>query len=370
MSSQSGALTSFLALAVVFAGGCSTGSRSSDPSYGGAASGGASSGSTSAPVSSGQTTTVSGSFGVGLAAQYPGDQNIGNDPSVLFATSFEGGIPSNMISRRNGIEVLNDPQIAQTGNACAKITATRGQDTGGDLRYEWANGVDQIFLRFYCRFDKDTVTPHHFVNVSGVTPNYAYRQGGAAGLLPPGGADGAFGTTIEPPNLDGIKAQYSNNLAWGFYTYWHEMRSWQTMHGQPDGRPNAYYGNNFRPPMRPFVGRENWICVEVMVKLNTIGNRDGEQAFWINGTLIEHYKPGSPAGTWVRDRFDTTTSTWNPNPQPFEGMSWRTHDSLQINRATLQWYVSDRAAQNGPTDKNIVYFDNVVVATQYIGPVQ
>jgi len=35
----------------------------------------------------------------------------------------------------------------------------------------------------------------------------------------------------------------------------------------------------------------------------------------------------------------------------------------------LQWYVSKRVAKKGRSDKNIVYFDNLVIATKYIGPI-
>ena len=70
----------------------------------------------------------------------------------------------------------------------------------------------------------------------------------------------------------------------------------------------------------------------------------------------------------IRDRFDTS-GPWNKNPKPFEGFSWRTDKRLKINKAMLQWYVSDRAAKGGKSDKNIVYFDNFVIATKYIGPI-
>jgi hypothetical protein len=302
----------------------------------------------------------------GLAADYPGDVGIGKDPSVIYATSFENGIEGGLKKQRAGVVILNDSDIAKTGKACVQITATRGKDSGGDLKYMWKRGVEQCFVRFYCRFDRNTVTPHHFVNMGGHTPTYKYRWGGSAGLRPPGGSNGAFSTTIEPPNLDRAKGK---RVGWGFYTYWHEMHSWQTPHGASAGKPNAYYGNNFRPDnQRPFVGRDKWICVEFMVKLNAIGKRDGQQAFWIDGKKVGHWSPGTPIGTWIRDKF-ATSGKWNTKPKPFEGFSWRTDKRLKINKAMLQWYVSDRAAKGGKSDKNIVYFDNFVIATKYIGPI-
>ena len=298
----------------------------------------------------------------GIASKYVGDIGIGNDPDVIFATGFEKGL-GGLRKRRSGVVVLRSSKIACTGNACAQITATRGKDTGGDLAYKWDKGVEQCFVRVYCRFHEDTVTPHHFVNMGGQMPTYRFRRGGGAGFRPPGGANGAFGTTIEPPNLDKPES------GWHFYTYWHEMRSWQTPRGASGGRPNAFYGNNFRPDdQRPFVGREKWICVEFMVKMNAIGKHDGEQAFWIDGKKVGHWGPGFPLGSWMRDGF-VTSGFWNKDPKPFEGFDWRTDERLKVNRLWLQWYVSDRVTEGGKTDSNTVYFDDVVVAKKYIGPI-
>lgn len=302
----------------------------------------------------------------GIATRHPGDRGIAKDPAVIYATGFENGIEGGLKPRRKGVEIFEDEKIARTGKACARITATRGRDTGGDLMLTWKKGVERCYVRFYCRFDKDTVTPHHFVNMSGFMPTYKYRFGGGAGIRPPGGANGKFGTTIEPPDLD---RRPKGRKGWMFYTYWHEMRSWQTPQGASDGRPNAWYGNNFLADgQRPFVGREKWICVEFMVKLNRIGKHDGEQAVWIDGKRVGHWGPGFPVGTWIRDRF-VTSGPWNKKPAPFEGFSWRTDKRLRINRAMLQWYVSKRVAKKGRSDKNIVYFDNLVIATKYIGPI-
>ena len=107
-----------------------------------------------------------------------------------------------------------------------------------------------------------------------------------------------------------------------------------------------------------------------MIKLNAIGQHNGEQAFWIDGKKVGHWKPGSPEGTWMRDQF-RTYGQWNTKPKAFEGFSWRTQNLLQINQATLQWYLSDN--QSWPkmkVDKNIVYFDDLVIATKYIGPMK
>ncbi len=296
----------------------------------------------------------------GLSEQYPNDINIGKSEHVIFASDFENGIVEPLKITRKGVTALQDANIAFSGKGCAQITATKNIDEGGDIKIKWDKGVDTCFMRVYVRFDKDTLMPHHFINFRGHTNTYKYRWGGGAGLRPPGGKDGAFGTTLEPPK--GEKGQ------WKFYSYWHEMRSWQTVHGAADGRPNAYYGNNFSAKDSPSLKRDEWICLEMMLKLNSIGTHDGEQAFWIDGQKIGHWKKGSPEGTWIRESFHSY-GKWNKNPKPFEGYSWRSDDVLKINKATLQWYLSKNSSWPKMThDKNTVYFDNLVIATQYIGP--
>jgi hypothetical protein len=300
--------------------------------------------------------------GAGLAAGYPGDRGISAAPGVIYATDFEQGIEAPMQARRGGVSITSEPGMARSGKSAARIVATRGKDNGGDLLIEWQPGLERVFVRVYARFDKNAVMPSHFINVGGHTRTYRHRLGGAAGLLPPGDENGSFRTTLEPPTDPGG--------SWKFYTYWHEMRSWQTPEGKPDGRPNAYYGNNF-PSLKPTppLQRDAWICLEYMIQLNTPGEHDGEMAFWIDGVNYGHWKPGQPAGRWLRETFHTRGRYFDNHrdPKPFEGFNWRTHESLKINRAMLQWYHGS-SYRGSEVDEHIVYFDNLVIASSYIGP--
>lgn len=296
----------------------------------------------------------------GLAATFPNDQGIVKHPDVIFATDFEDGIQEPLKIARKGVTAHVNPALAFSGTGCAEITATKDVDEGGDIALKWDHGVETCYLRVYIRFDKDTLMPHHFINITAMTDTYKYRWGGAAGLKPEGGTNGKVGTTLEPPKGD--------NGNWKFYSYWHEMHSWQTPEGKADGRPNAFYGNNFSVENSPAVVRDEWICVEMMLKLNTVGKNDGEQAFWINGVKVGHWQPGSPVGTWIRDNF-ATYGNFNKNPKPFEGFNWRTDDALLINHIKLQWYLSkDKSWPKMTSARNTVYFDNLVVAKSYIGP--
>ncbi len=287
----------------------------------------------------------------GVAKNYINDENIGHDPDVIFASGFENGFSGWSSYNSSVSEIINHPDSAFSGNKVLKTTATRHVNTGGDVTFKFPEGHDQIYLRFYTKLDKNTIIPHHFVKIQAMQDGFW----GNAGQAPPG--DKGYWTGIEP----------LTDYTWNFYTYWHEMHSWQSWEGIPDGRPNPYYGNVFRVAGQTPFEKEEWICVEAMFKANTPGQYDGEQAFWINGEKIGHWRTGEPLGAWRGDKF---TINYGDNPQPFEGFNFRTVENLKINSIILRWYISEEhmVSKKATQDANSVYFDNVVVATKYIGP--
>ena len=297
-----------------------------------------------------------------LAAKYPGDKGIEKNPSVIFATGFEG--PDNLagftkLRAPKSISTSSESKFVHSGTSSAQITATRGKDVGGALIYRWEKGVDQLYFRFYCRFHEETCKPHHFANIGANSPGRETE--GHAGSRPKGHE--GFSTTVEPPN---------DQRDWCLYSYWHQMHSWQNEDGTPNNPPEgdgrSFYGNVFNPLKKTNnFERGKWTCVEFMLKANTPGKYDGEQAVWINGKKTMHWKTGCIEGTWFRDNF-RIEGNFNTNPKPFEGFNWRTDPNLKINRINLQWYVSDRALERATVDRNIVHFDDVVLATEYIGP--
>ncbi len=294
----------------------------------------------------------------GLAAHHPGDADIDHDPDVLFASGFEDGL-SGWTQRHPGIfGIVADATFAHGGTRCALATATRGQDAGGEIVWQTKAGQDVLFVRFYCRFAPDAVWPHHFVKVRALAKGFD----GHAGAAPPG--DQGFWTGIEP-----LRGQ------WRFYTYWHRMRGFNNPGPVPgkndDGTEttaeNDFYGNSFTPDGQPEVPRDRWICVEAMLQANTPGKSDGEMAFWIDGSKVGHYRPGAPTGAWRRNVWLTTTDPKH-SPAPFPGFDFRTSKALKINEVALLWYVSEQYAAKGSSTRNRVWFDDVVVATRYIGP--
>ena len=231
------------------------------------------------------------------------------------------------------------------------MTHVGGEGNGGHLYRRLLPGHGRVFARFYVKFDPDCAEIHHFgTHLGGFNPSTPWPQGGA-GTRPRG--DERFTTGVEP---------FGKSWRWDFYTYW------QGMHVHGDGR---YWGTPFLSGVeKPEVERGKWICVEMMVKMNGAdGGSGGEQAFWIDGRLwrvddqvVSHIGKGFPRGRW-------TGGWWSPDAKSktaFEGFRWRSTDKLAVNYIWTYLYIT--RAPRGHTSR--VWFDNIVVATEYIGPIQ
>ncbi|MFC1545030.1 hypothetical protein ACFL4X_02590 [Gemmatimonadota bacterium] len=316
---------------------------------------------------------------LGLAARYPGDAGIENDSAVVFAENFESISVSDLsrrwteVSNSNNsvLYIVKDTTAPSAGKYCLRMTGTKGQNSGGHLWKLLDEGYEQLYARFYVKFAPDAPYVHHFVALGGKYNSPPYPA--------PGAGSRPDGTSSFLTFIDLIGRDVTNPPgAWSFYSYWCEMHSWQSPEGVPDGqRPAPYYGNLFGPEEPLQARRDEWQCVEIMIKLNDPEQRDGEQTFWIDGKFIERYGPGTIEGTWFTDRF-RRSGEFNTDPKPFEGYRWRTDDRVQINNFWLEYYLASVFANDyNPHDPDIpyndniarVYFDNIVLATEYIGPI-
>lgn len=268
--------------------------------------------------------------GNGLAAAYRGDVGLKGNAEVVFTDDFESGRLGegwDETGNKNGkvLELVSPGTDGRFGKRCLRVEAHLGQDTGGGLT-KWFEPADPVFIRFYTRFDTNCDYVHHFVTLranKGLHGGDKWSGFGAAGLKPEGNE--RFSTAIEPW---GDWGRWTAPGRWNFYSYWHEMEP------AKDGK---YWGNSFGVPTAPLIPRDRWICVEFMLKPNTPGRPDGEQAFWIDGELQGHWK----------------------------GINWRKTDQLRANALTLESYITDRWTKN---PVNVVSFDNLVIARRYIGP--
>jgi len=263
----------------------------------------------------------------GIAAKHAGDRGIRDDKRVVFVEDFED---EDFRSRWMEVKEPSEKMrlVDDRGGKSLEIPSDTDKDSGGHLYRMFSPGLETAHLRFYVWFDPEHTFVHHFVNLMGYNPATRWPQG-KAGLKPEG--QDRFTTGIEPW---GDWGRLKPPGVWNFYSYWCEMKK------APDGK---FWGNSFRAKTDPPVARGKWICVEIMVKCNTVDKADGEQAFWIDGVC---------AGRWG-------------------GIRWRTVKELNVNGLGLSYYMTNRAARGEgaePRTKNRVRFDDVVLATEYIGP--
>lgn len=278
----------------------------------------------------------------GIAGKYPHDVGIAEDPAVVFTESFDEGSLDEVISN------WEEAQWPENMSFSSDVPESSGGQSSlhangvAALYRRLLPGFDELYFRFYVKIDPACVQIHHWPWLGGRNPptEYPFPQ---AGLQPNG--DDRFSTGVEPMAAD---------LAWDFYTYWKDMGC------GPDG---MCWGNTFNRQNGGNTGSEfvvekgKWTSVELMVKMNQPASaHNGEQAFWIDGELKSHVKPGQPIGTWVWDKFVP-----DPAGEPFPGFQWRTVDELVINYVWLEHFVD-----TDPTCQ--AWFDDVVVAKEYIGP--
>jgi len=324
----------------------------------------------------------------GIASLFPGDKGMEEHPSVLFTENFESGTLIDLeerwgyISNKENQVIFfsRDTTPESMGSRSLQMTATRGQNYGGELYKTFDRGHDKVYLRFYTKFSRDHGNYHHFVALRGFANPLTYPSGGAGQR-----AENYFSVTIEPgtTNINSYpNVRHAPPGIWQFYAYWPEMRSWQSPEGVPDGdRPNPYYGNTFQPQESVTVPRDDWVCIEIMLKLNTSPEMsDGEMALWIDGEQVVHFAPGMPVGVWDADRFLNNPD--HPDSKPFEGFRWRHDMDVSINVLRLQHYISDSSFEQSETylvnhpdypvnlEEATVWFDDIVMATEYIGPIQ
>ena len=114
------------------------------------------------------------------------------------------------------------------------------------------------------------------------------------------------------------------------------------------------WGNSFVHDQKLKVDKGRWICVEQMIRMNDVGDSNGEQALWLDGKLVAHLGKGFPKGRWTFDKFEPGRSgsgaRWNDAKDdrenfevpeggvPFEGYRWRAVPELNVNYVWLYVY--------------------------------
>jgi hypothetical protein len=281
----------------------------------------------------------------GIAAKYVRDAGIANDPDVILTEMFEDSVEAiasrwTTTSNTAGMSLSTDRPAASGGTRSLLMTSRGGANTGGYLYKNLGAGHDQVFLRYYVKYPSQGTYHHSGGWLGGYNPPTNWPQG-AAGEKP----TGTDRFSIGPEPTDAARR-------FDMYTYWMDM------HVSGDGN---YWGNTLVRDPSVVAKPDQWVCVEVMVKMNSPATaRNGELALWIDGKQVIHLRQGAPLGTWVFDKF-----TPGPSGVPFEGFRWRAEDVLKVNWLWLKHYTT--ADPSGFEGR--MWWDNVVLAKKYIGPI-
>ena len=288
----------------------------------------------------------------GIAARYPGDKNIANDPAVIFADDFESYTsPSQLTSKWSSAYQPSNLRIAtEQGNYYAGSKALEmtlpvsTSEVANALRKTLLPEQDTVYLRVYTKFAANynvVGSNHNGLDLRGKYPG--------PGIKPPTDGTGFFLFTINN-NIQG--AGRPGEVVPGYsqlYCYWPFQRDVFGDHWFSDGYVVPYdntIGNkglwlayptqypDFRVIANWQPQLNKWYCYELMVKLNTPGQNDGEVKHWIDGNVVGDF----------------------PN------LFIRSISTLKVDMATIALH----ALHSEQVNKK--YYDNVVVATQYIGP--
>jgi hypothetical protein len=307
--------------------------------------------------------------GSGLAANHPSDVGMERDPHVVQVEQFEQSDIATLATQWETVgapeSMSFSPDVPAGSSGRQSLLMDRRAGSGGSLYRRLKNtdasfGYDRVFVRYYVKFAEDCGEIHHLGTCLGGNLPATPWPSVKAGVRPDGAK--TFWSGIEP---------FGRAWTWDFYTYWCEMRG-----SPPRGQT---WGNVFIRDPRLVVDKGRWICVEQMIHMNDVEDSNGEQALWLDGKLVAHLGKGFPRGRWTFDKFEPGRGgggvRWNDalgdrehfevpdGGEPFDGYRWRTVPELNINYVWLYIYTQKVAGH-----RIRVWFDDVVVATDYIGP--
>ena len=259
----------------------------------------------------------------GLAANYLGDVGLRADSAVLFYEGFEEEDWDSKWQERSEAHrkygsVETDQMLVHTGHRSLRLDLVPEAGKGGaGWMNHWWDGSEVAYLRYYFRLSKGgDWSNQKTMQLHGHPRGERYGRG--AGARPTGYDSFSAGTGVVGqggPPWRGIC----------LYSYWPYQK--------------GGFGDTVGPNqgIRPGIQEEEWVCYEVMIKLNDVGKANGEQRLWINGHLV-------------------TEQTH---------MEWRKADTMVINTIMQPTYTH---AVPEPGHSRSFWIDSIVLATSYVGP--
>lgn len=268
---------------------------------------------------------------LGLASRYPNDQGISDDPKVIFATGFESDDWHKQWSYAGKMDVIGpvsedparhfEPLLGRSLRVKIAKGAHLGLNTLYKFERETGREPEEIYFRYYLRLGSDWNQTIQGGKMPGISGTYGVAGWGGRKVDGTNGwsARGSFFRSIPQNNpLGGLHPI-------GTYCYHADMKgtygdSWVWNRGY-----GGYLENN------------RWYSVEQYLKLNTPDERDGVFRAWIDGRLA----------------FEKTD------------IRFRAVDRLKIEQIWMNVYHGGKLPS--PHDQHL-FIDNVIIATDYIGP--
>lgn len=267
----------------------------------------------------------------GIAVRYPADRGLRHDKAVWFFEDFESpGWQSSFsqVAPPHTLETVltDEPRKFQPWQGKAlRVRMPQGENTALNTTVRFRQLLKEepeaVYFRYYLRLADDWNQTLSDGKLPGLSGTYGVagwggrRSDGANGWS----ARGLFRRTI--PNGNPL----AGTTPIGYYCYHADMK--------------GNYGDHWIWQMgyRGYLERNRWYCIEQFVKLNTPGEPDGVLRGWVDGYLA----------------FEKTD------------IRFRTTDQLRVEQLWLNIYHG--GTPPSPYDQHC-YIDNVVVASEYIGP--
>jgi len=269
----------------------------------------------------------------GLAAKYPGDLGLKDDPEVLLFEDFEqapktaawmkpGGWFDQEFKAGSGCEIT-DQVPAAGGKRCLQYNLKKTKQGSGGM-FHLVKPVDTLYYRYYRKFEKEWEWPKGY--------------GPHDGMVFGGSWDAPTKTDLSVyvdfwQSADTVAriATAKQKIGYDGWNDWLKKRDQLAPVGG-----NGFSWNKSKPDK---IEPGKWHCVEVMVKLNAPGKEDGVVRLWVNGKLVSEH-----SNLPLRDE---------------------AHPDLLLNMIFLAPYFHP----GSPKDQTH-WADQIVVATKYVGPLK
>ena len=271
--------------------------------------------------------------GLGLAAKYPGDVGLETDPAVLIFEGFEdtpktvgwmqegGWFGGTGFTPETG-QFLTDKDPA-AGKKCVEFHLKKGQKSAAPGMFHKIPPQETVYIRTYRKFEEGWEWPQ----------GYGPHDLGIHGYL------GEFTAPTDSDLHILLDFWMTGDTILRVGTPKQEMKDWNSFVRQnygpiPVGADGFPW--NIAKPDKIVPGK--WHCSELMVKLSSPGKRDGIVRLWVNGKLCTNF-----TDVPLRDA---------------------QHADLKLSLLLYSHYFHP----GSPKDQ-VHWADQLVVATEYIGPV-